>query len=241
MGGINYIEDHFETTVKPRILEQYKESGRWQACLEAVVRKLQTVEDTAFSISKAIDFKTETPTGSKLDWVAGLINVKRYSGESDEAFFMRFVSMLGANSAGTPDSVIYNAAIMSGDPTPAYIDESPATFFVYTGPKPNKTMSEDSSVVVEDLTAEERECNGGGNQLLRRQVQQVAPAGVLGLPGAAIQFADGSFMCDAQGRLFLMASDDAEPLTIEFDLVTDTEAQLVTDTDASLIGLYQEG
>ena len=135
MGGINYIEDHFETTVKPRILEQYKESGRWQACLEAVVRKLQTVEDTAFSISKAIDFKTETPTGSKLDWVAGLINVKRYSGESDEAFFMRFESMCGANTAGTPNNVIYNAAMLSGDPRPQYFDEAPATFFVYTGAK----------------------------------------------------------------------------------------------------------
>ena len=135
MGGINYIEDHFETTVKPRILEQYKESGRWQACLEAVVRKLQTVEDNAFSISKAIDFKTETPTGSKLDWVAGLINVKRYSGESDEAFFMRFESMCGANTAGTPNNVIYNAAMLSGDPRPQYFDEAPATFFVYTGAK----------------------------------------------------------------------------------------------------------
>ena len=135
MGGINYIEDHFETTVKPRILEQYKESGRWQACLEAVVRKLQTVEDNAFSISKAIDFKTETPTGSKLDWVAGLINVKRYSGESDEAFFMRFESMCGANTAGTPNNVIYNAAMLSGDPRPEYFDEADCTFFVYTGAK----------------------------------------------------------------------------------------------------------
>ena len=123
MDGFNYIEDHFETTVKPRILEQYKESGRWQACLEAVVRKLQAVEDTAFSISKAIDFKTETPTGEKLDWVAGLINVKRFSGESDEAFFLRFESMCGANTAGTPDNVIYNAAILSGDP--AFFDDIP--------------------------------------------------------------------------------------------------------------------
>lgn len=136
MDGINYIEDHFETTVKPRILEQYKESGRWQACLEAVVRKLQTVEDTAFSISKAIDFKTETPTGSKLDWVAGLINVKRYSGESDEAFFMRFESMCGANTAGTPNNVIYNAAMLSGDPRPEYFDEADCTFIVYTGARP---------------------------------------------------------------------------------------------------------
>lgn len=198
MDGFNYIEDHFETTVKPRILEQYKESGRWQACLEAVVRKLQAVEDTAFSISKAIDFKTETPTGEKLDWVAGLINVKRFSGESDEAFFLRFESMCGANTAGTPDNVIYNAAILSGDPRPQYMDEAPATFFVYTGPR------KDSSQTEAPYTAD-----GGAHQLTRAQVRKLAPAGVLGLPGAAIRFADGSLMGDAEGRLMLMVADDS--------------------------------
>ena len=198
MDGFKYIEDHFETTVKPRILEQYKESGRWQACLEAVVRKLQKVEDTAFSISKAIDFKSETPTGEKLDWLAGLINVKRLSGESDQSFFLRFVSMCGANTAGTPDNVIYNAAILSGDPSPQYMDEAPATFFVYTGPR------KDASQTESPYTA-----SGGGHQLTRAQVRKLAPAGVLGIPGAAIQFADGSLMGDAEGRPFLSVADDS--------------------------------
>lgn len=198
MDGFKYIEDHFETTVKPRILEQYKESGRWQACLDAVVRKLQNVEDTAFSISKAIDFKSETPTGEKLDWLAGLINVKRLSGESDQAFFLRFVSMCGANTAGTPNNVIYNAAILSGDPSPQYMDEAPATFFVYTGPR------KDASQTEAPYTA-----SGGGHQLTRAQVRKLAPAGVLGLPGAAIRFADGSLMGDAEGRLMLMVADDS--------------------------------
>ena len=198
MDGFKYIEDHFETTVKPRILEQYKESGRWQACLEAVVRKLQKVEDTAFSISKAIDFKSETPTGEKLDWLAGLINVKRLSGESDQSFFLRFVSMCGANTAGTPDNVIYNASILSGDPSPQYMDEAPATFFVYTGPR------KDASQTEAPYTA-----SGGGHQLTRAQVRKLAPAGVLGLPGAAIRFADGSLMGDAEGSLMLMVADDS--------------------------------
>lgn len=179
MDGFNYIEDHFETTVKPRILEQYKESGRWQACLEAVVRKLQAVEDSAFSISKSIDFKTETPTGAKLDWVAGLINVKRFSGESDEAFFLRFESMCGANTAGTPNNVIYNAAILSGDPRPQYFDEATATFFVYTGHRP---------IIGTD------EWERGGRQLSRSQVRKMAPAGVLGLPAAAIRLDGGKLL-----------------------------------------------
>ena len=178
MDGFTYIEDHFETTVKPRILEQYKESGRWQACLEAVVRKLQTVEDSAFSISKAIDFKTETPTGSKLDWVAGLINVKRYSGESDESFFLRFESMCGANTAGTPDNVIDNSAILSGDPQPQYMDEATATFLVYDGPCFRKVDGNWT-------------WTQSGHQLTRAQVKKLAPAGVLGLPGAAIDTGNG--------------------------------------------------
>ena len=192
MDGFNYIEDHFETTVKPRILEQYKESERWKACLEAVVRKLQAVEDTAFSISKAIDFKSETPTGDKLDWVAGLINVKRLSGESDEAFFQRFESMCGANTSGTPDNVIYNAAILSGDPHPQYMDEAPATFFVYDGPRP----------------VGEGEWEQGGHQLSRSQVRKLAPAGVLGLPGAALRDAEDNYIVDADGKLILLVSDD---------------------------------
>lgn len=211
MDGFNYIEDHFETTVKLRILEQYKESGRWQACLEAVVRKLQAVEDSAYSISKEIDFKEETPTGAKLDWVAGLINVKRLSGESDQAFFLRFESMCGANTAGTPNNVIYNAAILSGDPKPQYFDEATATFFVYTGARPVEPNSE---------TWEE-----GGRQLSRAQVRKMAPAGVLGLPGAAILDAQGNYITDAAGRLILAVADDS---TIEREvLLADNNGAIV--------------
>lgn len=199
MDGFNYIEDHFETTVKPRILEQYKESGRWQACLEAVVSKLQAVEDTAFSISKAIDFKTETPTGAKLDWVAGLINVKRLSGESDQAFFLRFESLCGANTAGTPNNVIYNAAILSGDPRPQYIDEADCTFFVYTGHRP---------IIGTD------EWEQGGRQLSRSQVKKLAPAGVLGLPAAAIRLDGGKLLgtyadTDNERKLIVVPASDS--------------------------------
>lgn len=220
MDGFKYIEDHFETTVKPRILEQYKESGRWQACLEAVVRKLQKVEDTAFSISKAIDFKTETPTGEKLDWLAGLINVKRLSGESDQSFFLRFVSMCGANTAGTPNNVIYNAALLSGDTAPQYMDEAPATFFVYTGPR------KDSSQTEAPYTA-----SGGGHQLTRAQVRKLAPAGVLGLPGAAVEMGDGSLLADADGKLFLMVADDGNVGTGYAILTENGECIMTEDGD----------
>ena len=218
MDGFKYIEDHFETTVKPRILEQYNESGRWQACIESVVRKLQKVEDTAFSISKAIDFKIETPTGAKLDWVAGLINVKRFSGESDEAFFLRFESMFGANTAGTPNNVIYNAAILSGDPHPQYMDEAPATFFVYDGPVYIRHQPEGEEPYDELVKP-------SGRQLSRSQLRKLAPAGVLGLPGAALNVADPNedpllLVLDPEdewgGKLLTFVADDS---TIERDVL----------------------
>lgn len=229
MDGFNYIEDHFETTVKPRILEQYKESGRWQACLEAVVRKLQAVEDSAFSISKAIDFKTETPTGAKLDWVAGLINVKRLSGESDQAFFLRFVSMCGANTAGTPDNVIYNAALLSGDTAPQYMDEAPATFIVYDGPVYERHEPETEGGEPYDELVKP-----AGRQLSRAQVRKLAPAGVLGLPGAALNVADQNdesllLVLDPEdewgGKLLIFVADDS---TIEREvLLADNNGAIV--------------
>ena len=50
---------------------------------------------------------------------------------------------------------------------------------------------------------------GGADQLYARQVKKLAPAGVLGLVGAAIQFADGSLMGDAENRLMMMVADDS--------------------------------
>lgn len=224
MDGFNYIEDHFETTVKPRILEQYKESGRWQACLEAVVKNLQVVEDSAFSISKVIDFKTETPTGAKLDWVAGLINVKRLSGESDQAFFLRFVSMCGANTAGTPDNVIYNTALLSGDTAPQYMDEAPATFFVYDGPIYEHRGDGDDVLVKPAAT----------RQLLRREVKKLAPCGALGLPGAAIQLYDGTLLCtDDYEKLLIVAADDATAER-ETVLVNEGNVLLTTSQDSTV-------
>ncbi|MBR6448344.1 MAG: hypothetical protein IKS96_07325 [Fibrobacter sp.] len=211
MADISHIGDQFGTTVDPRILEQYKDSVRWKACLKAVIDKMQTVEDASFELAHVLDFRTDMPTGGRLDWLAGLVNVKRFNGESDVDLFGRFVARLGDNTAGTPDNIIYNSAIMSGDSRPAYLDEADATFFVYTGARPVEPGSE---------TWEE-----GGRQLSRAQVRKMAPAGVLGLPGAAILDADGNYLTDAQGRLLLAVADDS---TIEREvLLADNNGAIV--------------
>ena len=191
--ALRHIESHWNSTVVPSILEQYKDSSKWQAMLKAVIDQMQIAEDAAAEFMTVLDFKSEVPTGDRLDFIAGLVNVTRMAGETDEMFFTRFVTSLGYRRAGTPDFVLNSAKFLAQDPHPQYMDEAPATFFVYDGPRPDG----------------EGGWEQGGHQLSRAQVRKLAPAGVLGLPGAAIQFADGSLMGDANGKLMLMVADDS--------------------------------
>lgn len=191
-AGVQHITNHWELTVAPSVLEQYRgrtltdgqaeELGcenRWQAMLKAVVDQMQIGEDATEELSRILDFRSEPPTGGQLDWLAGLINVTRYPGETDAHFFERFVNDLGRHNAGTPDGTIYSAAILSGDPRPQYMDEADCTFFVYTGPRP---------IIGTD------EWEHGGKQLSHSQVRKMAPAGVLGLPAAAIRLDGGKLL-----------------------------------------------
>lgn len=224
MSDIAKVTDHWTETVSDFILEQYKDASNWKAILKAVIDKYSDLEDQIWKLAPILDFKCrvkgEIPTGALLDFIAGIMNVTRNGGESDMDFYERFVTSLDDDSAGTPDNVIYNAAILSGDPKPQYIDEVDCTFFVYTGRRPKMVgsqeivtedgetvITEDGETVVEEVSA--GELYGGGDQLYARQVKNLAPAGCLGLVGAAIQFADGNLMGDAKGRLVLMVADDS--------------------------------
>lgn len=213
-AGVQHITNHWESTVAPSVLEQYRErtltdgqaeelgcDNRWQAMLKAVVDQMQIGEDATDELAHILDFNSEPPTGGQLDWLAGLVNVKRYPGETDAHFFERFVNDLGRHNAGTPDGTIYSTALLSGDPRPQYFDEHDCTFFVYTGARPVEPVPADSG--------DQPEWEEGGRQLSRSQVKKMAPAGVLGLPGAALLDAEGNYIVDAQGRLILAVADDA--------------------------------
>lgn len=192
--------------VEGLVLEQYKGSKNLVAVIKSVVDECaQPLEDAAIAVQEALDINEAE--GKWLDILGKLVGLKRIGGESDIDFRERIKRASTNISAGTPDSVIYNSAILSGDPEPQYIDEADATFFVYTGPRNKNAVPDGQSFDYGESGKAPLE--GGANQLLRRQVKQLAPAGVLGLPGAAIQFADGSFMGDAQGRIFLAAADDS--------------------------------
>lgn len=209
--ALHHVVSHWDETVVVSILEQYRDSEKWQGVLKGVIDRMQVGEDAANELVTMLDFVTAMPTGYHLDWLAGLKNVKRLPGESDASLYTRFVDSLGRRNAGTPDAIIRGAAVLSGDPKPQYMDEADATFIVYTGPRPDGNGTAD----------------GGGHQLLRRQVKKLAPAGVLGLPGAAIQFCDGSLMGDQDGKLMMMVADDAN---VEHDLVLGDETGNVIST-----------
>ena len=209
-GGIAKITDHWNETVSGYILEQYKDASNWKAILKSVIDKYSEIEGEIWKLAPILDFKCrvkgERPTGALLDFIAGIMNVEREVGESDADFYARFVSDIGSDDAGTPDNVIYNASILSSDSAPHYLDEAPATFFVYT---PN------------------------GRQLTRQQVKKMAPAGVLGLPGAAIRLGNGKYLRSVGGkRILCVAQDERRHVTAyaidESGQVARTEADQTT-------------
>lgn len=233
------------STVKELLIEQYRgnlreeiESGtyvdddgverhyelpgradnRLQGVLKAVIDELlQPVDDAAVDIGRLAD--VSQAEGEWLDVLGKLAGLQRYYQESDRDFRVRVEAALASDNAGTPDNVIYNAAILSGDPHPQYMDEAPATFLVYDGPRPvgrrgepilteggQEILTEGGDTIeTEPVPAWEQ----GGHQLSRSQVRKLAPAGVLGLPGAALLDAEDNYIVDADGKLILLVADDS--------------------------------
>lgn len=228
---LQHVESHWNSTVIPSILEQYKDSEKWQSFLKAVIDELQIGEDAANELSTMLDFRSETPTGYKLDWMAGLVNVTRMSGESDTSLFTRFVLSLGNRNSGTPDFVIMSAAILSGDSEPKYMDEAPATFLVYDGPA-YRTVNG-----VKQWTQ-------GGHQLTRMQVRKTAPAGVLGLPCCAIGLDDGTVLGtyeenEEDRQIILVAADDS---TVEREvLLADNLGNIVVTSQSVPVRVKLQG
>lgn len=231
MADIAHIGDQFGTTVEPRILEQYKDSERWKSCLKAVVDQLQLAEDATFELAHVLDFESETPTGERLDWLAGLVNLKRSEGESDTSFFARFLNAINSRNAGTPDAVIYGASVLSGDSEPKYMDEAPATFLVYDGPA-YRTVNG-----VKQWTQ-------GGHQLTSMQVRKTAPAGVLGLPCCAIGLDDGTVLGtyeenEEDRQIILVAADDS---TVEREvLLADNFGNIVVTSQSVPVRVKLQG
>lgn len=166
-------------SVRGLLLTQYEESENLKAFIRVFVEALQGIEDSSDRLLNFADL--DIADGRWLDLIGGIKNVNREPGESDDAFKGRLSIELGGTRAGTSAGVVDTAARLSGDPSPAYLDEAPGVFFVYT---PN------------------------GQQIKRENVQRLAPAGVIGLPGAAIKMGDGSLLGDSMKNVILIEADD---------------------------------
>ena len=134
------VTDHWTETVSDFILEQYKDASNWKAILKSVIDEYTDIEGEIWKLAPILDFKCrvkgERPSGALLDFVAALKNVYRRNGETDNSLYERFLVAVSEDNAGTPNNVIYNSALLSGDQEPLYMDEADCTFFVYDGPRP---------------------------------------------------------------------------------------------------------
>lgn len=202
------VENLWETLVVPLILEQYREAENWKSCLKAVIDKLQAVEDGAFALQEYFRIPSAYSAGAitsdRLEYLASLKNVFRMEGEGDAELFERFVRSCNLRDDGTPEYVIRNASWFSGDPSPSYLEEMPATFFEYTP---------------------------DGRQLSFAEVQKISPAGVLGLPGASIRQDDGthSVLADTEGNIILMVAD-TNPYESGDCLLTEDLDEILTES-----------
>lgn len=174
--------------VKELVLEQYKGSPNLVGLIRAVVEEsAQPLEDAAIDLHDALDL--EKASGKWLDILGKLVCTSRNHGESDDDYRERVIVTAKETTAGTPDYAIKVAKILSGDTRPRYMDEAPATFFIYT---PN------------------------GRQLKRAQVKKLAPTGVLGLPGAAIRLGNGKHWRGVDGKKILCVAQDTRRYVTAF-------------------------
>ena len=199
------------TVLKDLFLEQYKgdlraeieaqgctlpegADNRLQGLLKAVVDKLvQPLDDACVELQELLDI--DTATGARLDFIGKLSNLKREAGESDAMYKERVVGAFFSDNEGTPDFAVMMAAILSGDQSPQFMDEAPATFIIYDGPVYEHRGENDDVLIKEP----------GVKQLKHAQVRKLTPAGVLGLPGAAIRMSDGRLLCTSDHKKLILA------------------------------------
>ena len=142
-------------SVEELVITQFKDSTALLDIVSKVVRAFQSPEDAANVICDRLNINTAS--GAWLDLVGKIRNVAREKGQSDEDYRQEILFRLGLENDGTASFALKMASKLSSDPAPVLHEEVPGVFFIYT---PN------------------------GRQLTRSAVKRMAPAGVLGVPGA---------------------------------------------------------
>lgn len=166
---------------KELIVSQYKDSAKLCGMIEIFISILQPLEKASVALQHLLDVRNAR--GKWLDFIASILHIERNIGESDEDFLERIIFIAGSRDAATGNNIIVNAEILSGDSSPQMLEDADCTFIVYT-PQ--------------------------GKQLARDKVKKLAGAGILGLPGAAITLADGSFLGTTDGKRILAVANDGD-------------------------------
>lgn len=191
----------------PLLLEQYKDAKKFEAVLKSICDYMTQIDDAAFKVSGIFGIDSENVD---LDAIGKIFNIPRVPGESDVEYRARIKATLVGHNAGTAANVISTARTITGDKAPQFIDEATATFFIYTP---------------------------DGSQMKRSQVQKTAPAGVLGLPGAAIETGNGALIHLA-GRpevRIICAAQDVTPPPPGDNLLTEDGEQLLTEDGEQIV------
>ena len=166
---------------KELILSQYKDGEKLCGMIEIFISILQPLEKASIALQHLLDIRNAR--GEWLDFIASILRIERNIGESDEDFLERIILIAGSRDAATGNNIIVNVEILSGDSSPQMLEDADCTFIVYT-PQ--------------------------GKQLARDKVKKLAGSGILGLPGAAITLADGSFLGTTDGKRILAVANDGD-------------------------------
>ena len=190
------------------VITQYRDSTNLLSLLRKVFSSFQDLEDSAFRLSNFANI--DEAEGEWLDLIGKFRNIPRQPGETDEMYKARLKISFKKNSAGTPNNIIENARDLSSDPSPHFLDECPAIFFVYT-PR--------------------------GRQLRRRVLQMLAPAGVLALPAAGLKLAGSNrFLATVQHPQKKIVTVALEESVIENNyLSTETGQRIMTEDGKCIV------
>lgn len=195
------------TKAQALLIEQYRNSANFQACLKAVFDQYDHVENLLFTVLSMADLRNRllegAPTGLRLDRIGALAAIDRIAGETDDAYWFRIIAELGNGSAGTPEGILRKARQYT-EGAVTYTPEYPAGYW---------------------LLATDRHRN-----LTQEFVDQISPAGVQGMVGCCLCDVEGDLIVTATGDAILVVGpcDSA-------NLVTETDAALITETGKQIL------
>ena len=190
------VTSHWDLA-KEKIISQYWDAAKWQACLKAVIDKYDMIENEAWDLAGATDFMgllSDVPTGLRLDFVGGIVGLERISGETDAAYYARILEYVDIKRSATIEGILTTAKSITGDAAPILTEENFG--FPFSA----------SSVL---LTLSER-------QLTRSEANRIKPAGSRLFVGGLIKSVSGTnFLSTVSGKKIMAVGGPYEVVKVQ--------------------------